>query len=1005
MPQFHDRSGRSIFRTILLPLLILLLVETLLLAAVLQFSGTLRRLNRNAEDILSEQVQNRASYLETSMVDNWSDLSLLAQTINKKAQALLDNGTLSLETLSTSSAASAPLLLDVTDDLISTLYAKKVSGIFVIFNTEDLSSDWQGTQSPRRSGLYIRDLDPASSPSSREADLLLERAPISVVNALSISTDTNWQPLFTFGTYEGADAFDFLFEPFQAAYMAGHVEDPTDYGYWTPSPITMRGSPLSSVAYSIPLILDDGTIYGVLGVDVLTDYLRTMLPSEELFDRHQGSYVLATGQERADGSLSLTPLLSSGSSLPNMAGQTMDLTPAGDGYTLQENERPYFAAVKQLTLYSRNAPFESQRWYLTGTVANDDLYAFSRQFTLLLAIALLLNLAAGMIGSILIGRKLSNPIRRLSGEVGEAQRSKGGIPQLSTTGISEIDHFAGAITDLSRDVVSASTRFLRIMEMASTEIGGFELRSDSVFVTENLFPMLGVTLELGEVMTPERFRELTMYLNTTLTVTESADGSKLFEVPLPNGGVRYVRVDISHTEERRIGLAEDVTTATLEKLRIEHDRDYDLLTGLLNRRAFYRKAEALFEAPDALGHAALVMLDLDNLKHTNDRFGHDWGDQYIRQAAQCFSGGVPLETLCARVSGDEFFLFFFGYSSRDELRQALDHFSDFIRESIFTLPSGASTSIQASGGVAWYPEDSRSFRELMKFADFAMYRIKQAEKGRLGEFDLGIYNRELFLSQSRAELQRLLAEECLTYHFQPIVDALTGDVRAYEALMRPSLPTLHSPDAVLKLAKAEGRYQEIERITWFHTAACYQSLLERKLVAPDALLFVNSIASEVLKPAEMEELSARYPNLLSRFVVEITESEELDPAATKAKRNIPGFSGLFALDDYGSGYSSEKNLLELNPRFIKVDLSIIRDIDTDSSRQQIVSNTVNLAHDRGMQVVAEGLETMDEVRTVLDLGVDLLQGYFLARPADVPCEISQQARDLILSRQSEHLQP
>ena len=160
---------------------------------------------------------------------------------------------------------------------------------------------------------------------------------------------------------------------------------------------------------------------------------------------------------------------------------------------------------------------------------------------------------------------------------------------------------------------------------------------------------------------------------------------------------------------------------------------------------------------------------------------------------------------------------------------------------------------------------------------------------------------------------------------------------------------------------------------------------------PNALLFVNSIASQYMNAEETEEFVRRYVELQPRIVVELTESEDMDPAATAAKRKTSGFSGMFALDDYGSGYNSEKNLLELAPKFIKVDISIIRGLDTDPDKQRIVANIVGYAHERDMLIVAEGLETVQETAKALELGVDLLQGYFLARPGAYPPPVSQAA--------------
>ena len=139
----------------------------------------------------------------------------------------------------------------------------------------------------------------------------------------------------------------------------------------------------------------------------------------------------------------------------------------------------------------------------------------------------------------------------------------------------------------------------------------------------------------------------------------------------------------------------------------------------------------------------------------------------------------------------------------------------------------------------------------------------------------------------------------------------------------------------------------------------------------------------------------RATELCRRMVVEITEEESIDHEALERKRNAPGFSGMFALDDYGSGYSNENTLLELAPRFIKVDIAIIRGIDTSPDKQQILRNVVAYAHSRSMKIVAEGVETAAELRTVTELGADLLQGYFLARPAIVPEDIAPEAAAII----------
>ena len=258
-----------------------------------------------------------------------------------------------------------------------------------------------------------------------------------------------------------------------------------------------------------------------------------------------------------------------------------------------------------------------------------------------------------------------------------------------------------------------------------------------------------------------------------------------------------------------------------------------------------------------------------------------------------------------------------------------------------------------------------------------------------------IYRKEAAATEKRQQFQKLIREELVRYYFQPIISGKTGETIAYEALMRVSLPMITNPGQVMELAREEGCLHEIERITMFKSAESYLFLEREGLISGKEKLFVNSVASQHMTEAESKEYARRFTSLQSRLVVEITEEEGMDSSALEIKRNTLGLQGNFALDDYGSGYSNEKNLIDLSPAYIKVDISIIRDIDKSQDKQQIVSNIVSYAHGRNMQIVAEGMETAAELETVLALGVDLLQGYFLARPAPVPSKISDEALAVI----------
>lgn len=989
------KKERSIFRMILTAMLIVLGLEVLLLLLAFYFSNMGPQMNQNAMDIVEKQVENRSAYLENIMLAN-QDLSVLSAKINETTVSLMEEGAIDLETLDDSGENAMPLLSAVSSDLISTLRSKSVTGIFMVLNTEDLDQIGADVTLP---GVYIRDLDPSTTPSERNADLLLERSPIQLVKQMDVSTDKGW---FSSFPPEALEEESFIYQVFQAAYQDKGQLDAAEYGRWTRKPFVLKGDGRSALAYTIPLIFEDGTVYGVLGVEMLTSYMQSLIPNKELQNQGFGTYYLASTREELSGKsveFQEAACSSSAGTIQNFSAESMTLTKESGDYWLKDTQtnKVSFASVRPLTLYSRNAPFSGEQWVLVGTVETTYLFAFSNHVIFLMGVAIVMIVAVGLICSLIVSRYLARPISKLSGEVAAAQKNPTAMPKFSATHIRELDQFATAVTQLSHDVLNTSTKFLRIMEMASVDLGGYEVRKDSptVYVTENFFSMLGIPEKKEENLTKERFQEIMTEFESVCRSSKGYAGDLIYHIPLPDGKIRYVRIETTSEADAQVGLVEDVTAVTTERLRIEHERDYDPLTGLYSRRAFQRESEAIFARPEKLKHAALIMMDTDNLKHMNDTFGHDWGDKYIRRAGQCLAWNTPPGTLCARISGDEFNVLFYGYDSQEAIREEIRNLKTAVKETSLTLPSGRELHLSISGGIAWYPENSREFPIMKKYADFAMYQVKRTQKGELAEFDPEIYRKEAAATEKRQQFQKLIREELVRYYFQPIISGKTGETIAYEALMRVSLPMITNPGQVMELAREEGCLHEIERITMFKSAESYLFLEREGLISGKEKLFVNSVASQHMTEAESEEYARRFTSLQSRLVVEITEEEGMDSSALEIKRNTLGLQGNFALDDYGSGYSNEKNLIDLSPAYIKVDISIIRDIDKSQDKQQIVSNIVSYAHGRNMQIVAEGMETAAELETVLALGVDLLQGYFLARPAAVPSKISDEALAVI----------
>lgn len=626
------KTGRTVFHTAMQPLVMLILLQAAILLGSLYLSGIFSQVNSNERSILGKQVVNRANYLEIQMTQQWSDIAELAQSINRKTQAAIEQGAIRLDLLENDSKEASKLIGMICTDMIETMYRNKNSGIYVIFNTSSLD----GNVEPK-TGFHVRDFDPKVNATTQYSDLLLECAPISTVKAMNISTDTGWDTRYDFGTAYG----DYFRKPFMEAYRAMRKLEAVDYACWNSS---AQSSLPSGLTYSMPLMLEDGTLYGVLGVELLDDYVGDSLPYDELGFGTDGAYMLALFDK---GTNRATLKMVSGKTRLRR-GETIALTPGKDGsYAFEQDGKKIVTQMDRLTVYDMYAPFDSETWVLMGATTAQSLYAFSKRVSRMILLAIALMLIFDAAGSVLIARRLSKPIEKLSKEVDIARMNENGIPRLSITGIREIDHFAEAFAELSREAINTSTRFLRMLDMASVDIAGCEFDTSKeadvtpAFATDNFFPLLGVPNGDAGNVTLGQIKMLQSKMTNSILSVEKKGDSTLLHVRSLDGKERYVRLKETQIESRTIVLAEDVTTSTLERLRIERERDYDLLTGLYNRRAFYRFAGRLFDRPDKMKHAAVVMMDLDNLKRTNDTFGHEWGDRYIHEAAVCFLRSIP----------------------------------------------------------------------------------------------------------------------------------------------------------------------------------------------------------------------------------------------------------------------------------------------------------------------------------------------------------------------------
>lgn len=415
-----------------------------------------------------------------------------------------------------------------------------------------------------------------------------------------------------------------------------------------------------------------------------------------------------------------------------------------------------------------------------------------------------------------------------------------------------------------------------------------------------------------------------------------------------------------------------------ERAVLLHQATHDPLTGLPNRRQF---ASDLSEALGGVlvddNSVCLMQLDLDDFKPVNDTLGHPAGDKLLQFAAGRIKDCLAGTERAYRLAGDEFAIISIGpeYLQRKE---DLGHALVQAFKQPFTL-DGISVFVGLSVGISTAPADGSDPETLMKTSDVALYAAKKEGRGRASAFDASmlqiIEQRELL----RRSLRIALEKDQFSLEYQPIVECrrLIG----FEALLRWQHPLLGNipPAVFIPMAETDGLMSEIGR--WVLENACCEALNWPS----DCIVAVN------LSPAEflVSGLTDRISQVLDavglpseRLELEITESVLLERTVNNLDTlNTLSVLGIrIALDDFGTQYSSLSYLKNFPFDTLKIDKYFVSDLETDPKSQAIVRSVVTLAHDLGMEVAAEGVETPEQVEWLRDLGCDRLQGHAIGKP-------------------------
>ena len=451
--------------------------------------------------------------------------------------------------------------------------------------------------------------------------------------------------------------------------------------------------------------------------------------------------------------------------------------------------------------------------------------------------------------------------------------------------------------------------------------------------------------------------------------------------------------DESGAATRLSGSQTDITERKIAENQLEHNAFYDtVLTNLPNRALFAERLDRTIARGNRHPEQtfAVMFLDIDHFKKVNDSLGHLTGDRLLIEAAARFQRCLRPGDTVARFGGDEFAILLDDVGSIDDVHQVADRIYAEL-EAPFPL-DGHEAFVTVSMGIVMGQGETANAEELLRSADTAMYRAKGAGRGRHEVFEATMHTRAVKMLEMETDLRRALERDELRLHYQPIVDLASGVISGFEALVRWQHPErgLISPGDFIPLAEETGL---IVPIGWWVTEeACRQAKLwQRDFGALQ--MSVNLSPKQLSQP----DMFARVQGALNRtgfdphlLKLEVTETVIMESAHTSIEMflSLKELGLRFAMDDFGTGYSSLSYLHRFPLDSIKIDRSFVSHMKPGGRDHEIVGTIISMARGLKMNVVAEGVESPDQLTYLRDMGCDYAQGFWMSRPQ--PAELVEE---------------
>ena len=438
------------------------------------------------------------------------------------------------------------------------------------------------------------------------------------------------------------------------------------------------------------------------------------------------------------------------------------------------------------------------------------------------------------------------------------------------------------------------------------------------------------------------------------------------------------------SDSRAIYVAvKDISQVKHAEAQIQYQLSHDNLTGLMNRVQFISEVDAAIAAANIDQQPfMLLFFDLDRFKIINDSLGHDIGDRLLQAIAQRLVGAIDVSGVLARFGGDEFGLLLPNAHSFQLGQQACEKIL-FLLSEPFSI-EGYELSVDTSVGLAKFPDHGSSSVALVQSADIAMYHVKENGKNNYAIFDASMNKDRFAQIQLEQELRRALAKGELEVYYQPVVSLVGGEIMGVEALARWNHKRLGlmEPGGFLDLAEEAGLVADLDS---FVQRKAMQQVIQWHALGHDIFVSVNTSAAQLNQEAftaSFEAMLSEVGMAPSKVKLELTEktlirSKQFIVDQLSYLRDL-GVG--IAADDFGTGYSSLAYLRDFPLTSLKIDQSFVRDIKDENDTASLVDAILAVAHGLGLSVVAEGVETVAQIRYLLARDCDEAQGYIFSAP-------------------------